>query len=57
MSVRFSSVFKKQLLDAETQYAAISAKLGDDFHARVTVTGHLKTSQRGSVQNQPPCEA
>ena len=21
------------------------------------VTGHLKTSQHGSVQNQPPCEA
>jgi hypothetical protein len=35
MSVRFSSVFKRQLLDAETQYAAISPKLGDDFHARV----------------------
>jgi hypothetical protein len=35
MSVRFSSVFKKDLLEAETRYAATSPKLGEDFHARV----------------------
>lgn len=35
MTVRFSSVFKRDLLEAETRYAAISLKLGDDFHARV----------------------
>jgi hypothetical protein len=31
----FSSVFKSDLLDAETKYAAISARLGDEFHDRV----------------------
>lgn len=35
MTVRFSSVFKRDLLEAEAGYAAISPKLGDDFHARV----------------------
>ena len=35
MTARFSSVFKKDLLEAEARYAAISPKLGDDFHARV----------------------
>lgn len=35
MTVRFSSVFKRDLLDAETRYAAVSPKLGEDFHARV----------------------
>ena len=35
MSVRFSSVFKRDLIEAGARYAAISLKLGDDFHARV----------------------
>jgi hypothetical protein len=35
MSVRFSSVFKRDLIEAEERYAGISPKLGDDFHARV----------------------
>lgn len=35
MSVTFSSVFKKDLLEAGTRYAAISPKLGEDFHVRV----------------------
>ncbi len=30
MNVRFSSVFKRDLLEAETRYATISDKLGDD---------------------------
>jgi hypothetical protein len=35
MTPRFSSVFKSHLLDAETRYATVSPKLGDDFYARV----------------------
>ncbi|WP_221033185.1 type II toxin-antitoxin system RelE/ParE family toxin [Actomonas aquatica] len=35
MNVRFSSVFKRDLQEAETRYATISTKLGDDFHTRV----------------------
>lgn len=35
MRVIFSSVFKRDLLEAETRYSAISPKLGDDFHERV----------------------
>jgi hypothetical protein len=34
MTVIFSSLFKKDLLDAETRYAAISSELSDDFHRR-----------------------
>lgn len=34
MKVVFSSVFKRDLLEAETRYATISPKLGDDFHER-----------------------
>jgi hypothetical protein len=34
MRVVFSSVFKRDLLEAESRYAAISLKLGDDFHER-----------------------
>lgn len=30
----FSSVFQRDLLEAETRYAAISPRLGDDFHER-----------------------
>ena len=35
MTLRFSSVFKKDLLEAEARYSGISTKLGDDFHRRV----------------------
>lgn len=35
MRVVFSSLFKQDLLDAETRYAHISPRLADDFHARV----------------------
>ena len=35
MTVVFSSVFKRDLLEAETRYTAISPKLGDEFHERV----------------------
>lgn len=35
MRVVFSSVFKRDLLEAETRYSAISPKLGDEFHERV----------------------
>lgn len=34
MKVVFSSVFKRDLLEAETRYGMISPKLGDDFHER-----------------------
>ncbi|HRG57151.1 MAG TPA: type II toxin-antitoxin system RelE/ParE family toxin [Lacunisphaera sp.] len=34
MKVIFSSAFKRDLLEAESRYAAISPKLGDDFHER-----------------------
>ena len=34
MRVVFSSAFKRDLLEAESRYAAISLKLGDDFHER-----------------------
>jgi hypothetical protein len=34
MKVVFSSAFKRDLLEAESRYAAISLKLGDDFHER-----------------------
>lgn len=35
MRVVFSSLFKKDLLDAETRYGDISPHLADDFHTRV----------------------
>jgi hypothetical protein len=35
MKVRFSSLFKADLLEAGTRYASISPRLGDEFHRRV----------------------
>jgi len=35
MKVVFSSLFKQDLLDAETRYASTSTRLSDDFHNRV----------------------
>lgn len=35
MKVVFSSVFRRDLLEAEERYSEISSKLGDDFHERV----------------------
>lgn len=35
MRVVFSSLFKQDLLDAETRYASASTRLSDDFHERV----------------------
>jgi hypothetical protein len=35
MRVRFSSVFKADLLEGESRYGAISERLGNDFHERV----------------------
>ncbi len=35
MKVRFSSLFKADLLEAGTRYASISPRLGEDFHHRV----------------------
>ncbi len=35
MRVVFSSLFKQDLLEAETRYASISPQLGDDFHLRI----------------------
>ena len=38
MKVTFSTLFKRDLLDAESYYAAKSAQLGDEFHQRVKET-------------------
>jgi hypothetical protein len=35
MKVVFSSLFKRDLTEAETKYALMSSRLADDFHARV----------------------
>ena len=35
MKVFFSSFFKQALLEDESRYSAISARLGEDFHERV----------------------
>ncbi|HEY0947597.1 MAG TPA: type II toxin-antitoxin system RelE/ParE family toxin [Opitutaceae bacterium] len=35
MNVVFSTLFKRDLSDAESRYMEISARLGDDFHERV----------------------
>ncbi len=35
MRVVFSSLFKEDLTEAESRYASISPRLGDDLHARV----------------------
>jgi hypothetical protein len=35
VKVVFSSIFKRDLLEAETRYSEISPRLGDDFHERV----------------------
>lgn len=35
MRVAFSTFFKQELLQAETHYASVSQRLGDDFHERV----------------------
>lgn len=47
MIVRFSSVFKRDLLEAETRYTSISARLGDDFHARVKEAVRTIMNRRG----------
>jgi hypothetical protein len=35
VKVVFSTLFKRDLLDAELRYSEVSARLGDDFHNRV----------------------
>jgi hypothetical protein len=35
VKVVFSSIFKGDLVEAEAKYAAVSVRLGDDFHERV----------------------
>lgn len=47
MQVRFSSVFKRDLLEAETRYAEISSNLGDDFHQRVKEAVQTITARGG----------
>lgn len=47
MTVVFSSVFKRDLLEAETRYSAISPRLGDDFHARVKEAVRTVIVRRG----------
>jgi hypothetical protein len=58
MNVRFSSVFKRHLLEAEEKYAAISPKLGDDFHVRVIEAVRTMVARNGGDHVGPhgfPC--
>jgi len=47
MNVRFSSAFKRDLLDAEARYTEISSKLGEDFHERVKEAVRAVTARGG----------
>jgi hypothetical protein len=53
MTVRFSSVFKRDFLEAETRYATISQKLGDDFHTRVKEALRTIIVHRGGDHTGP----
>jgi hypothetical protein len=58
MTVRFSSTFKADLLQEETRYAAISERLGHDFHERVKEAVRVIVRRRGGDHNGPhgfPC--
>jgi ParE toxin of type II toxin-antitoxin system, parDE len=59
MTVRFSGVFKRDLLEAETRYSAISQSLGDEFHSRVKETTRSIIQRRGGDHVGPhgfPCK-
>ncbi|MBI5768580.1 MAG: hypothetical protein HZA93_12350 [Verrucomicrobia bacterium] len=58
MKVVFSSIFKQDLLEAETRYASISPRLGEDFHERVKATIRTIIRWRGGDHIGPhgfPC--
>lgn len=49
MRVRFSTFFKRELLDAESRYAAISEALGKEFHERVKETARTIAQRKGEI--------
>ncbi len=58
MKVVFSSLFKADLLEAETHYASISPRLGDDLHSRVKETVRAVIQWQGGDHVGPhgyPC--
>ena len=58
MKVVFSTLFKRDLLDAETRYAEISPRLGDDFHDRVSQAVRVVMKWKGGDHVGPhgfPC--
>jgi len=59
MKVVFSSLFKKDLAEAEEKYALVSPKLADDFHARVKENIRAIVSWQGGDHVGPhgyPCK-
>ena len=58
MKVVFSSAFKADLLAEETRYAAVSARLGNEFHERVKENIRVILQRRGGDHVGPhgfPC--
>ena len=58
MNVVFSTFFKQELLLAETRYAEISERLGDDFHERVKESVRVVIKRKGGDHVGPhgfPC--
>ena len=51
----FNVTFARTYVDDARNFHDTDSFGRDDLP--LVVTGHLKTSQHGSVQNQPPCEA
>jgi len=47
VKIIFSTAFKSDLLEAETRYAAILPRLGDDFHRRVREVVTTIINRRG----------
>lgn len=47
MKVVFSSLFKRDLLEAGTRYGAISPRLGEDFHDRVKEAVRTVVARQG----------
>jgi hypothetical protein len=58
MKVVFSVLFKNDLLEAETHYAGISQRLGDDFYERIKETIRTIIRRQGGDHVGPhgfPC--
>lgn len=47
MTVVFSSLFERDLHEAQARYSSISSKLGDDFQARVKEAVRTVITRRG----------